>query len=112
MLCNRDNWSRPGVIETQLASPLLDNNMYKEREYRGAQCLLLWGRLRAVGCRRWFLAFFIYFLFIFNVYVQPYGYDRPVLPRSKNDTLTNDPLFIFHFLRRLAALAASLGLSL
>ena len=24
-------------------------------------------------------------------------YDRPVLPRSKNDALTKDPLFIFHF---------------
>ena len=52
-----------------------------------------------------FFCFFLFFFFIFNVYVQPYGYDRPLSPFPSYYSMPKSkwPLSFSPFLRCLAA---------
>ena len=57
---------------------------------------------------------YITFFFMFNVYMQPYGYDRPLTPTPWRlwSSLVNWPIFDLPFLRCLTARAALLVLGL
>ncbi len=75
-----------------------------------------WSYLEKLGqpvMKIWAKPFF-FFSFMFNVYMQPYGYNRhePSPSQKKMMPSQKDPLFSSPFLRRLAAHAASLGLGL